>query len=510
MLSLRYGEAQSLFPDRESSSGMVHPKNKLLASGWLVVLVLVWLSPVTARASMRDAPRPANFAVAVSIAPAQLDALFGQAQTRGAVRVIVGLRANYQPEGRLRTAQAVQAQRTAIAQAQTTLLNQMSAHNIQTFRKFSVIPYVAMQVDASALAALATNPHVASVAQDRRRYPSLSESVPLIGAPTVWAQGYAGAGQAIAILDTGVDKAHPFLAGKVVSEACYSTTNPADTATSLCPGGVAQTTAPDSGVPCTVVGICIHGTHVAGIAAGKDPGTVGFSGVAKEADLIAIQVFSYFADCACIGAYDSDILAGMERVQTLKSTLDVAAINLSLGGETYTTQAECDATYPAYVDAIANLASVGVATIIAAGNDYSPNSLEVPGCVSGAVSVGSTQDGSFGTTVDAVSSFSNSTAFLSLLAPGQVITSSATGGGYLAMQGTSMAAPHVAGAWAVLKSAKPNATITQVLNTLTGTGKPVTDTRNGITKPRIQLDRAVPALWRTEIWFPEIFKDAFP
>jgi subtilisin family serine protease len=258
-----------------------------------------------------------------------------------------------------------------------------------------------------------------------------------------------------------------------------------------------------------VVGICRHGTHVAGIAAGKDPGAVGFSGVAKEADLIALQVFSYFADCACIGAYDSDILAGMERVQTLKSTLDVAAINLSLGGETYTTQAECDATYPAYVDAIANLASVGVATIIAAGNDYSPNSLEVPGCVSGAVSVGSTQDGSFGTTVDAVSSFSNSTSFLSLLAPGQVITSSASGG-YLAMQGTSMATPHVAGAWAVLKSAKPNATITQVLNALTGTGKPVTDTRNGITKPRIQLDRAVPALWRTEIWFPEIFKDAFP
>ena len=57
-----------------------------------------------------------------------------------------------------------------------------------------------------------------------------------------------------------------------------------------------------------------------------------------------------------------------------------------------------------------------------------------------------------------------------------------------------MAAPHVAGAWAVLKSAQPAISVTDALNALKTTGEPVTDYRNGITKPRIQLDAAVAAI----------------
>ena len=56
-----------------------------------------------------------------------------------------------------------------------------------------------------------------------------------------------------------------------------------------------------------------------------------------------------------------------------------------------------------------------------------------------------------------------------------------------------MAAPHVAGAWAVFKSRLPNASLNQVLSSLTGTGVPIRDARNGITKPRIQLDAAIGA-----------------
>jgi subtilisin family serine protease len=90
--------------------------------------------------------------------------------------------------------------------------------------------------------------------------------------------GASGTGQTVAILDSGVDKNHPFLAGKIISEACYSTTS--SSSTSVCPGGVGTSTAPGSGVPCLLDG-CEHGTHVAGIAAGK--GT-SFSGVARDAD----------------------------------------------------------------------------------------------------------------------------------------------------------------------------------------------------------------------------------
>ena len=72
-------------------------------------------------------------------------------------------------------------------------------------------------------------------------------------------------GQTIAVLDTGVDKRHPFLSGKIVSEACYSTTNVGSQVSSVCPGGVQESTAPGSGVPCDLsISGCYHGTHVAG------------------------------------------------------------------------------------------------------------------------------------------------------------------------------------------------------------------------------------------------------
>jgi hypothetical protein len=114
-----------------------------------------------------------------------------------------------------------------------------------------------------------------------------------------------------------------------------------------------------------------------------------------------------------------------------------------------------------------------------------------PACISTAVSVGSTQDGSGGTVVDAVSPFSNSSSVLDLLAPGQFIESSVPGGFFGVLAGTSMAAPHVAGAWAVLKQQNPQASVTEVLDAIASTGVPITDTRNGITRPRLQLDAAL-------------------
>ncbi|MBM3128784.1 MAG: peptidase S8 and S53 subtilisin kexin sedolisin [Chloroflexi bacterium] len=446
----------------------------------------------------------------------EIKPLLAQAQTQGAVRVIVGVRAAFQPEGRL-NARAAQSQRRAIAQAQDALLNQLAARNARASHKFASIPYLAMTVDANTLTALAASSDVVTIQADKPRAPSLATSTALIGATSAWASGYAGANQVVAILDTGVDKTHPFLSGKIVSEACYSTTDAYYASSSVCPGGVSESIATDSGVHCDLtINGCDHGTHVAGIAAGKDPGGLGFSGVAREANIIAVQIFSRFdnayycgSSTPCALSFDSDIIKGLERVYALSGTYNIAAANLSLGGEMYTTQAACDTAYPAYKDAIDNLRSAQVATVIAAGNDYSSNSIEAPGCISSAISVGSTLDGGWGATpVDTVSIFSNSASFLSLLAPGQYIVSSVPGGGYSNWGGTSMATPHVAGAWAVLKSFKPAATVDQILGALTGSGVPVLDTRNGITKPRIQIDAALTSLGLRIYFFPLIFKDA--
>ena len=114
--------------------------------------------------------------------------------------------------------------------------------------------------------------------------PTLETSVPLIQGDQVWEQGVDGSGTMIAVLDTGVDSAHPFLAGKVVEEACYSTSQPG-LSQSLCPSGANEQIGAGAATPCTLTG-CEHGTHVAGIAAGgsSDPSHP-FPGVAKGAEL---------------------------------------------------------------------------------------------------------------------------------------------------------------------------------------------------------------------------------
>ena len=104
-----------------------------------------------------------------------------------------------------------------------------------------------------------------------------------------------------------------------------------------------------------------------------------------------------------------------------------------------------------------------------------------PACISSAVTVGST------TKTDSDGGFSNSSSLVELLAPGSSINSSVPGGGFGLKSGTSMAAPHVAGAWAVLRQVAPTASVATLLGHLQSTGKPITDADNNITKPRIRL-----------------------
>src|SRR5437867_4390181 len=410
-------------------------------------------------------------------------------------RVLVSLRLpgrGHVPEGRL-THAAAALQRSDIANIGGHLMSRLRKANYRVVHRYSFVPLIALEVDAAALTDLeGSSLWVDRVFDDAIKRPILAESVPLIGADRAWGRGFDGSGTVVAVLDTGVDSSHPFLLGKVVEEACYSSTL-ASHSTTFCPNGAEEQVGPGAGAPCSLDAQgCFHGTHVAGIAAG-DGATAGatFSGVAPGAQLMAVQVFSKFtsvSDCGlfntpCVGAYTSDLIAGLERVYTVHSTRTIASVNMSLGGGSFS--ATCDAEPEKAI--IDTLRSAGIATVVASGNDGSPTALSSPACISSAVSVGST------TKSDAVSSFSNVAPFMSLFAPGEDILSSVTGGGFAMLSGTSMATPHVAGSWAILKQAAPAATVDQTLAALQSTGVPITDTRSGtpVTRPRIRVDLAL-------------------
>lgn len=452
-----------------------------------------------------------------------LNVLRQQAAMNGATRVIVGVRAAFAPEG-LMSASDVAVQRDEIAAMQSAVLDKVPSlrQKPEKIKRFEFIPFMAIEADLSELEKLVSLPEITSIEEDRLAAPTLAESVPLIGGTTAWTSGYTGSGQAVAILDTGVDKTHSFLTGKVVSEACYSGNYVSYGITSVCPGGVSQSTAAGSAMPYSgtcPAGECDHGTHVAGIVAGKGSS---FSGVAKDASLIAIQVFSRVdsaticgsaAASPCALSYTSDQILGLERVYALRNTYSIASVNMSLGGGQYFSQSSCnsDNANVSIKAAIDNLRAVNIATVIASGNNGYVDSMSAPGCISSAVSVGATWDSVYAIGynctykpspsnyidyggVDKVACFSNSVSFLNLLAPGVWINSSVPGGTYSNYSGTSMAAPHVAGAWALLKQKKTALTVTEGLNALTTTGVSVTDTRNNIVKPRIQIDAALAAL----------------
>jgi subtilisin len=239
--------------------------------------------------------------------------LLQEAERDGSVRVIVQLRTDFAPEGRLGRTEVAD-QRDGIESVQAGLQEHLRGTGYRTLREYETIPYIALDVSPRALQAIQRSSLANDVVEDRldEAYtdesttqdldsPSLAQSAPLVQAPTMWANGYTGSGKVVAILDTGVDSSHPFLANKVIEEACFTGSGVAGAGS--CPNGTSTQVGPGSGVNCTFAPFgCEHGTHVAGIATGRGSS---FSGVAKDANIMAVQVFSRFTGAPCANAGES-------------------------------------------------------------------------------------------------------------------------------------------------------------------------------------------------------------
>lgn len=461
-----------------------------LLVGLVLALSVALLAPAAATAA-DEGSEPADGASA----PA---AVRDQAQDDGFVRVLVELDVPATPEGALSPERAA-SQRHGIDRAQEAVLDAIDPRERRVTARLQRIPLLGLRVTPAGLQLLEQAPRVVDIAADEAHRPLRGGTVPHVGAADAYAgpQGQGqGSGQTVAVIDTGVDATHPAFDATAIQEACFVSSNGGG-----CPDGGAEQTGEGSAAPPPDDG---HGTHVAGTAVGAatdrtHQGRSDGPGVAPAADLLAVRVFPESGGAA----YQSDIVRAMEHVAAEAETGEpIAAVNLSLGtGATYQTACDDDA----YEQASALLASHGVATVAATGNDSSASGVSKPACVEGVVGVGATaipeelDDGDTHPSEVGIASYSNTGGGLAdLVAPGNVVAP-VPGGGLDFLRGTSMAAPHVAGAWAVLQQAtEERITPASALEVLRATAELVPDDRGAGSDPpehrEVRLSAAIDSL----------------
>ena len=281
---------------------------------------------------------------------------------------------------------------------------------------------------------------IAKVWLDGKVEATLAESVPMVGAPQAWEAGFDGSGVDVAILDSGIDATHPDLAEQIAQTQSFVPGEPAD----VDPNG--------------------HGTHVASTVAGTGAASEGsLQGVAPGADLLIGKVLDTNGN-----GQDSWVIAGMEWAAAAGADV----INMSLGNSQ-----PSDGTDPMSQAVNSITAESGALFVIAAGNQGSPGAIGSPGAADAALTVGGTDDNDqLAWFTSQGPRFGDNAIKPDLTAPGVDITAARSQqtfgeGMYVAMEGTSMASPHVAGAAAILAQRNPTWTGQQIKNALMSAAK---------------------------------------
>ncbi len=371
------------------------------------------------------------------------------------------------------------------------------AHNLQLAHGADIRPSVALddidliaaEVTPAGAAALSRVPYVEAVEVAHELHPLLDVSVPAVGAAAMQSAGVGGTGKIVAVIDSGVDTTTPGLVGVVTDEACFVpvAVSPPSVLVEGCPAG---STGTGAAAPCvSLPSDCSHGTHIAGIVAGVGPV---FTGVAPDASVLAVRVFGVVDHHLGAGPEpiipEAGVLQAMEHVYNAAAVSDIVAVNLSLGGPPGQSCVSAQ-----WTDVVTRLASRGVAVVAASGNDSwgavaGNEAVSFPACLPGVISVGST------TAAGSVSSFTNSSSVLDMLAPGDPITStvplSLSASGYAGFQGTSFASPHVAAAMALLDQIWPDMGVESKRALLRTTGSMIT--------------RTTPSVGDRELRFPQM------
>jgi len=337
------------------------------------------------------------------------------------------------------------------------LLLQLGAINIH---RYAAVNMLAAEVPGSALAALEAEPSILEVAPVETHFAQLAVSVPALGAASFWNAGYTGAGQSVAVLDTGIKTGHPAFSGRRIVSKVFLDAGRQDT---TCFADDASTAEDKQG----------HGTHVAGIIASQGaPGWTANQGVAKGVDTLYNLKIGY-KNCKGSGsASNADVFAAIDWV--LQQAPAAKILNYSYSWETKEGDDFAARKFDYFAD------TYGLTITVAAGNDgwsflglfSASRVVGTPGIAYNIITVAAMNTmGTVDRTDDEVPYFSSRGPTTDdrkkpdIAAPGGlrdsffgnpiegIYSASFASDGFVAMPGTSMAAPHMAGAAALVRAA---------------------------------------------------------
>jgi serine protease len=282
-----------------------------------------------------------------------------------------------------------------------------------------------------------------------------------INLPQTWAiETGVSSPVTVAVIDGGISAGHPDFAGKLLpGYDFYSNASDAGDGDGRDPNP--EDTAPGSD---------FHGTHVAGTVAAATNNNLGVAGVSWGARIVPVRALSGGSGTLADVADALRWAAGLNVAGVPANANPASVINMSLGGPVPCTNA------PALQQAINEASARGAIIVVAAGNTSVDASTFSPAGCSGVITVGATN------AAGNRASYSNFGTRIDLMAPGgeaagQQVISTLGSGQYGGMAGTSMAAPHVAGVLALMKSKKFSLTAAEGLSILKGTARPLSNTQ---------------------------------
>jgi hypothetical protein len=393
-----------------------------------------------------------------------------------------------------------------ISTAQQQIHDLLSDENSQTMHMYANIPLLHAHINTQSLISLENSPLVAAVEPVLTFETQTSQGIPLMDGD-VYRSVFGGGGVAVAILDSGIDYTHSALGNggfpnsKVIGGYDFGNSD-----TDPMPSGSA------------------HGTNCAGVSSGDAITYSDYAGgVAPDSKLYALKIMPDGSGSATTTAIANAIDWCVSH-QFDDPANPILVINLSVGGGKYTST--CDSASSAITNSVNTANAAGITVLSSSGNDGYCDSMGMPACISGVISVGAVFDNSMGTfgfcvsedscigtsstnctspdkyisdstQADLVASYSNSSTLVDVLASSHRAYTTSTGGGYnSSFGGTSAACAYASGAVAALQSAAADTlerflTPEEVRILLADYGEPVNDPKNNIVNPRISVASSI-------------------